>query len=140
MNLNPLYVYSFSDIYWLFIILFIRPFIFIIFIIFIKSFFSLFIIQVYFFFSYLYYLLDLTINSISISSLSFWADNCLNIPDTPIFKLFYSPILWSFPSPLSRLGNPTIFTCQISEPYQNSPTTIFLHITLIILQVPPTRN
>ena len=140
MNLNLLYVYSFSDIYWLFIILFIRPFIFIIFIIFVKSSFSLFIISVYSFTHTFYFLIDLTTNSISISSLSFWADNCLNNSDTPIFKLFYSPILWSFPSPLSRPGNPTIFTCHTSGPYQNPPTTIFLHILLIILQAPPTRN
>ena len=117
---------------------FIISFNFIIFLFFIILFFSLFISRCIL--SRTFYLLDLTINSISISSLSFWADNCLNIPDTPIFKLFYSPILWSFPSPLSRLGNPTIFTCHTSEPYQNPPTTIFLHILLIILQAPPTRN
>ena len=140
MNLSLFYVCSSSDIYWSFSTLLLRPFISIIFIKFIKSFFSLFIILGVFFSRTFYFLIDLTTNSISISSLSFWADNCLNNSDTPIFKLFYSPILWSFPSPLSRPGNPTIFTCHTSGPYQNPPTTIFLHILLIILQAPPTRN
>ena len=70
------------------IFIFIRSFI--IFLFFIILFFSLFISRCIL--SRTFYLLDLTINSISISSLSFWADNCLNIPDTPIIKFLYNPL------------------------------------------------